>query len=1636
MKKLYLVLTLLLTSLIITNISYAQNKVTITYTRPPLNELRLSHIWDFELKNQTNEEVNFYLFGTLKEKSAGLIATGTTMSIKLNPNEKRKFKINELSQTPDISYPNSDPRYKESLIKQGKLPTGDYTVCVIAKETGTNEEISNDECFEQEVEKFTESEITLLSPGNNEEISLDQPIIFIWKSASTKGQYKIKIVEIKADESPENAMLKNKAFFEKEGIATTTFQYPSTAPKFEEGKKYGWRISLGNTLGEVFVFNYKLSDPDEFVEMRDDLKLLNLSDEEIERKIEDRKKILKDWSNIPKAIDFKSQHKALNQTCSNGDFENGFTDWLAVYGFNPLTGSENYTNNGNMPFGSGLIYPNSGIIASKFSIVSSGNDPNIIGLPQVSPFGGNSSVKLGNQMTGAQWEKLSQTFIVDTNTLNLCYMYAYVGQIPTNHVATNYNGSEPYFMVRVLDQSGNILHNLLEVGNPNNPGILIQGNIVYRPWRQVQVSLPANLIGQNITIEFINADCSQGGHWGYAYIDGVCGICPSSGGMNTLNSISPNCTFPVNLCGSFNVPSGGTLSSISWYVYQNGSVVANNTVLNTDPQINTTNNTYCLSLTSTSFPGSPDGYDIVTVADFNISGGTMGIMSNTSTEGFIQGQNNDFFKSQNCNPCSNFNASADINSDLCCLKLNLNQPVSFANLKNIILTPLIGSFVTPITNFNSSYSNNLSITTVSSSNITISPKIPNPNIIVPTNGSFSNLFNLCITPDQYNISKIEVSWNDLQNNVICKDTITVNCIKSCIKKDSLSINCKKGGGYQVKHYFKNISSFPISGIEVVNLNPPGPIVNPSSFSYSPDIPNDGTTQGVYSFDITNVGSNNKVCIAIKYKSPDTCCYCFDTLCLNIPNCECDTTTLNAYITNGNSGSCCYDLILKNLNVSDFDRVDLTSITPGVYFTTANLNTGWLGGLDYSNPTNISIYNNPFTGNIPIGSNLTPLRFCLSGYTTNQQTIVVNWIRNNNIACSDTIKLNCSPPPPPAYCTNISDEKIICNANNTITYKFRITNYSSSPSFVIRTAKITFLSPSLSDIIITNDASGPLNITSGGTSDIITVTIPISNGQFCFQIGAYDGVYPTFQHCCITEPICRTANCSQSCTCDTKWDFIEYSINGVLQNPAAICGQSTINVSGLNSTLTFNPNSNPIFKCLPTSSTNCGPTYSWTITTSGGAPVANGSGLTWNYTSGFPSVGNYVLTVTPSCLNIPCNPCKIKIKVTGESGCNCSLGNWHSKYNRIKFEQRGVTLDSVIRCKGGIYNIDNGSSVTLSPNYLCPPNCSQVSYSYRINGGIPQTSPWTISNITSNQSVTIYAKCGDKICDSCRIELRPIPISTGCSCQGWQGSVQVKRLGSLLPISITCNTTLNQILNSGTYLITAPSYNCGQNCTPQIKYEIYKGSSSSPVMNGTYSTGVTYNFSGLSFGTQTYKIKFLVTCPSISQSCLPCEITIKVGGGIIINTGGGFSLGNLTTKNSSVRPNIFNPTSTLRPDFKWESTGTFGKEKYLRLIEVNPNSEVNNLIEIAKDLSAKEPVFDAVSENNELKYPKEMADLKSESYYVWVVYETDSENAEIIEAGFFKAGSTTPGKEIIDCNDCPKLCSDGICWKIGEKCFCF
>lgn len=93
----------------------------------------------------------------------------------------------------------------------------------------------------------TPIQTTLLAPVLDAIISPDSDVEFRWKSTSANSTtpitYKIKIVEITGDQSPEIALRTNKPHFEKDSLIVVNYGYPRTATKFIIGKSYGWHIT-------------------------------------------------------------------------------------------------------------------------------------------------------------------------------------------------------------------------------------------------------------------------------------------------------------------------------------------------------------------------------------------------------------------------------------------------------------------------------------------------------------------------------------------------------------------------------------------------------------------------------------------------------------------------------------------------------------------------------------------------------------------------------------------------------------------------------------------------------------------------------------------------------------------------------------------------------------------------------------------------------------------------------------------------------------------------------------------------------------------------------------------------------------------------------------------------------------------------------------------------------------------------------------------------------------------------------------------------------------------------------------------------------------------------------------------------
>lgn len=112
----------------------------------------------------------------------------------------------------------------------------------------------------------------LLTPKNNDSIHVGTEVQFSWEAPtpiqSASVSYKIKIVEIKSDESPEQAFRTNKPFFEKDSLNELHVNKPffekDSLNQFKPGKKYAWNIQAidrdgkpvggNNGTSETFVF--------------------------------------------------------------------------------------------------------------------------------------------------------------------------------------------------------------------------------------------------------------------------------------------------------------------------------------------------------------------------------------------------------------------------------------------------------------------------------------------------------------------------------------------------------------------------------------------------------------------------------------------------------------------------------------------------------------------------------------------------------------------------------------------------------------------------------------------------------------------------------------------------------------------------------------------------------------------------------------------------------------------------------------------------------------------------------------------------------------------------------------------------------------------------------------------------------------------------------------------------------------------------------------------------------------------------------------------------------------------------------------------------------------------------------------
>lgn len=208
----------------------------------------------------------------------------------------------------------------------------------------------------------------------------------------------------------------------------------------------------------------------------------------------------------------------LHAQCpDNIDFESGtFSGWTCWTGFvSAATG-------GNMI----TLAPSGGPLPGRHTMYSRGAGLDAYGgFPINCPNGSGHSIRLGNDMGGAEAEGVSYDFTIpaNRNTYSLIYYYAVVFQDPQH---LDYQQPRMEIEItnitdnKVIDCSsftwipyGTILPGFFESQNPGSTT-----PVWCKDWTPVSINLD-NMAGKTIRLFFKTADCTFQRHFGYAYID-------------------------------------------------------------------------------------------------------------------------------------------------------------------------------------------------------------------------------------------------------------------------------------------------------------------------------------------------------------------------------------------------------------------------------------------------------------------------------------------------------------------------------------------------------------------------------------------------------------------------------------------------------------------------------------------------------------------------------------------------------------------------------------------------------------------------------------------------------------------------------------------------------------------------------------------------------------------------------------------------------------------------------------------------------------------------------------------------------------------------------------------------------------
>ena len=446
----------------------------------------------------------------------------------------------------------------------------------------------------------------------------------------------------------------------------------------------------------------------------------------------------------------------------------------------------------------------------------------------------------------------------------------------------------------------------------------------------------------------------------------------------------------------------------------------------------------------------------------------------------------------------------------CCWSMSLTHPSNTTGITGIQFESLSpNSFVTGSSQLGSTYTSGWLYVENSTSKFTIKRLTG----AIPS-GQLNNFFNFCLNKLS-NPQVVVVNWLNANDSIVCSDTVSVNCDIPCVSIIDAEVLCDNGN-YALNYAFINNASFAINKIEVEQINIGGITVSPVLMTIPLVI--SGNASAVQSFTVSGAAPNTTVTIVFKFTSDDGCCSCTEAITFTTPSCMCEE--IGASLEQDTVNCCATLSLTNNYSESYFTQVNLTALTTGTTFSTFNTNTtsGWYSLNTFASNTVQLV--NIGTGFIPSGNLNGILNFCLTGFDTTPQQILVEWIRNDSVQCVDTIITTCSPTVITNECVQLVDDSLTCLPDGSFEYKFKVRNNSSHTTTGFQ---LNPVSPSMVAFTPVNFSS--ISIAPGMTSAEQTVTISgvNSNELFCFEIALYEHIYQNdklqFSWCCHSDTVC-------------------------------------------------------------------------------------------------------------------------------------------------------------------------------------------------------------------------------------------------------------------------------------------------------------------------------------------------------------------------------------------------------------------------------------------------------------------------------------------------------------------------------------